>query len=404
MKFDLIIFVNAKELKGSSAAEIHRLPLIESLVKYLREKGKILVVTHYVSLLADLWRYPVRIFKHILRPAERRISDNFFIYTPLVFFNLVIGRRIVFVKNFTKVQIKRQLQRVFNRNGFSQNVPKVVWLSHPYHIDYIDIVRTEKVIVYDCLEEFSLIGRSERDMRIVDVEKNLAEQVNIILAAGYSHTERLKKVNSQTYNFPQGVDCAKFALQPNFCNFFADDIKKIPTPRIGFCGCLKDYDNFELLEKIVSLQSEWSFVFVGGVAANISSRFNKLKSLSNVYFLGWREPKLLPYYLREFDVGIIISKVNELTNTFSPYKLYEYIGAGIPVVSTPIREVLQYEDIVEIADEPEQFVVAIARCLKQDRSEAERRRLFVLKKNSWDSRAKFALNLFHRELQKSCIK
>jgi hypothetical protein len=51
--------------------------------------------------------------------------------------------------------------------------------------------------------------------------------------------------------------------------------------------------------------------------------------------------------------------MNEATRFISPTKTPEFLAAGVPVVSTPIRDVVRpYGDkgLVEIASTPEQFV------------------------------------------------
>lgn len=267
MSFDLIMFVNAKELMGMSAAETHRLPLIYSLARHLRNRGRVLVVKHYVSLCADFPRYPRKAVRRMLSRYERGTGDNLFFYTPVILFNLAVGRHFATLRRLNRSQLQAQFRRVLNKYGFSSATPRVVWLSHPLHIDYLGLVG-ERVAAYDCLEEFSLVGQAERNIGIVEVEKALARRVNIILAAGLSHTERLMKENPRTYDFPAAVDAEKFGKVSDPKIHVAEEIRRIAQPRIGFSGCLKSHDDFDLLEKIIFLRASWSFVFVGEVAAS----------------------------------------------------------------------------------------------------------------------------------------
>lgn len=398
INFDLIMFVNSQNLKGATAAEIHRLPLIYSLGRAMRGYGKVLVVTHYLSLSADFIRHPKKVFQAAFKGTGESIGENIFVYRPVVTFNLALARYFPLLLKITRMQLKAQLQNVLAGWGFSSTTARAVWLSHPYHIDYMGLVG-ERVAAYDCLEEFSLVGCTNRHFSIVEVEKKLTRKVDFVLAAGLSHTERLRKVNSRTYDFPAAIDLDKFSKAMDAGITVAEEIESIPKPRIGFCGCLKSYDDFDLLEKIVSMRPEWSFVFVGEIAANAANRFSRLKTFKNVYHTGWRSAKDIPRYIKGFDVGMIVCKVNELTNTFSPYKLYDYIGAGVPVVSTPIRESLRFKGTIEIGAEPAEFVSAIERCLSQDRYEFSEKRRSIMETENWDNRAGFALNLFREQLE-----
>ena len=75
-----------------------------------------------------------------------------------------------------------------------------------------------------------------------------------------------------------------------------------------------------------------------------------------MHFLGRKSYAELPAYCRQFDVGLIPFKLNELTRAVNPIKLREYLAAGLPVISTPLPEVAIYEQMVNLADTPEEFV------------------------------------------------
>jgi hypothetical protein len=399
MNFDLVVFSKAKELIGGNAAEIHRLPLFNSLSKHLKGMGKVVIVTHYVSLLVDIFRNPKLVMRRLCGRYERKISDNLFVYTPVILFNLKICRCIPILRGFTRSQIRRQLLKFFDCYKFFSIYPKVIWVSHPYHIDYLGLLPAETLSIYDCLDGFDIIGDSENKVKSQEYEKKLAKKVDIVFASGLSNTERMQKINFRTYNFPQAVDKDRFTKKLHSGVSVAKDIECIPGPRIGFCGCLKSYDDLDLFEQIIALCPKWSFVVVGEVAADIFDQFARLNKLQNMFFLGWKDARLLPSYLQYFDVGIILSKVNEVTNTFSPYKLYEYFGAGIPVVSTPIREVLQFRDIIEIATMPEEYISAIEKSLLKNSEMLRSKYMRIIESENWDCRAKFAIDLIQRALK-----
>lgn len=46
----------------------------------------------------------------------------------------------------------------------------------------------------------------------------------------------------------------------------------------------------------------------------------------------------VPHLLKEFDYGLIPFKINELTESVDPVKYYEYIAAGLPVISSCFGE------------------------------------------------------------------
>ena len=60
-----------------------------------------------------------------------------------------------------------------------------------------------------------------------------------------------------------------------------------------------------------------------------------LKGFTNNYFR----------YVWQFDVAVIPFKINDITLMTSPIKLFEYFACHKPVVSTPLPECKQYEEV-----------------------------------------------------------
>ncbi|MFC7667436.1 hypothetical protein ACFQT0_08565 [Hymenobacter humi] len=93
-----------------------------------------------------------------------------------------------------------------------------------------------------------------------------------------------------------------------------------------------------------------------------------LPRTSNVHYLGGKDYKELPAYLKGWEVATLLFADNESTKFISPTKTPEYLAAGNPVVSTPIRDVVRpYGDLklVQIADNAADFGAAIATALTQ---------------------------------------
>jgi hypothetical protein len=103
----------------------------------------------------------------------------------------------------------------------------------------------------------------------------------------------------------------------------------------------------------------WSFVLIGEAATDI----RPIQGLANVHLLGRRPYAQLPDYARGLDVGMIPFRVNDLTRAVNPIKLREYLSAGLPVVSTPLPEVERYRQLVGIARDADEFVLACSRAM-----------------------------------------
>ena len=86
----------------------------------------------------------------------------------------------------------------------------------------------------------------------------------------------------------------------------------------------------------------------------------------NIWYLGGKPYKNLPAYLAGWDVALMPFALNRATRFISPTKTPEYLAAGRPVVSTPIRDVVRpygEQGLVRIAGTTAEFLAAYTAAL-----------------------------------------
>jgi hypothetical protein len=89
-------------------------------------------------------------------------------------------------------------------------------------------------------------------------------------------------------------------------------------------------------------------------------------------------------------VALIPYVLGPMVQFIYPTKLNDYLGAGLPVVSTCLPELDGCpEDIVTRVGSPDAFIAAVERLLplRHDRAAIERRVAFA-RDNSWEARAR----------------
>lgn len=163
------------------------------------------------------------------------------------------------------------------------------------------------------------------------------------------------------------------------------DIRIIPKPICGYIGSIDEWFDFELLDQVIWKNSEISFVLIGPINPAVADKAKVMeKKFSNLYLLGRKPYELLPYYLKWIDVCIIPFKVNTLTVSVNPTKLYEYLAANKPVVSTNLPEVERYEGdgVVYIAKNRTEFVDKLKYSLNHQPNKEKMDK--IANENSWN--------------------
>lgn len=396
--FDIIMYANAEAIDTTTVHNEVRIPLIQGLAKALPNGGKLLVVTHYLSLLAAPVRQPRRILNYMTQSHLRQDADNLWVYTPSIPINLAVAFKMPGVLSLCRLYFGTLMRRILRSLGFSSLTPRVVWTSSPFHFYYRNLVE-EKLTVYDCYDDYSIIGGGPPDRDTLELERYYASQVDIILTAARRQYERLEPRNANIHYFPNAVDFYFFNQATKKSIAIARALKDIPKPIVGLMGGISNWYNFEMLQEVVSSRRDWSFVFIGQLFPNAKDYMTTLQNFPNFHFLGWQKFEDLPRFLKGFDVAIMPYRLSDLGHSVHPDKMYQYMAAGLPIVATPIREVVQFSNVIELAQGGGNFCAAIERSLYQRNYAKIHKGIAIAQRESWNARAETAVNLIMNNLK-----
>ena len=227
---------------------------------------------------------------------------------------------------------------------------------------------------------------------MADMEKELMEKSDVCFATARQLLEDRKEWSSNFHLIPNGAEFEHFSRVQTEKLPVPSEMQKIKGPIVGFVGGISDWINLELIEEAATELPNYSFIMIGPVDTDIDG----LKRLKNVFFLGPKSYTDLPNYIQCFDMCLIPFKINKLTKSVNPIKMYEYFSSGKPVIATPMQEVVLFKDIVDIVENKEQMVQAITNIAENsdeyNSQEAINKRRQIGKENSWDSRWNKALS------------
>lgn len=308
---------------------------------------------------------------------------NLWVLSPLL---IPAAHRYPVIKKINTLMLEWLIKRHCNNNLFFE---PLIWTYHPFMLDVIAKLNYHKII-YHCVDDLSSVPGIDKNYYIQE-ENKLLHLSDKVYVTTESLRDRCLKQQKNTEYFPNVVDFEHFSqalkLQP-----IPKDIEDIPEPRIIYHGVLSDFKlDFELLLDIAETNKNLNLVLLGDEREGQQNEtFERIKKLSNVYALGYKKYKLLPQYLSHMNVAIIPTQINDYTNFMFPMKYYEYLAAGIPVVSTALKFTESVSNGLFVARDVNEFSLYLNEAIRVGKFSYSEAKSFV-GENTWTARTKLML-------------
>ena len=230
-------------------------------------------------------------------------------------------------------------------------------------------------------DEYSV---SENEVGIKPEERALITKVDQVFIHSPQLMEKKGSINPCSTFIPNGVDFEAYAhpaLEPK-------DLSAISRPRVGYTGSLKKQLDWPLILELTKRHRDWSFVFVGPKSphSEIVAARRRSHIRSECLFLCPKSAHDLATYPKHFDACIMPYRVDAYTNNIYPLKLHEYLASGRPIVSTPIRPLLDFSNVIALADGSDQWSNALSLALERVTtcSDAAAARQNIASQYDWD--------------------
>ncbi len=236
--------------------------------------------------------------------------------------------------------------------GREAKSPRVFWYYTPMALAFSSELECD-LCIYDNMDELSLFRGASQEL--LDLEAALFDRADLVFTGGMSLYEAKRNRHRSVHCFPSSIEFDHFVKARSITEEPKDQAG-IPGPRLGFFGVIDERMDLDLLGRVAELRPDWQFVMIGPVVKIDPA---SLPRRDNIHWLGGKNYKELPNYLAGWDVGFMNFALNEATRFISPTKTPEFLAAGVPVVSTPITDVVRpygEKGLVEIAKTPLEVV------------------------------------------------
>ncbi|MFC0215271.1 glycosyltransferase [Paenibacillus chartarius] len=249
---------------------------------------------------------------------------------------------------------------------------RLLWSSWSKMLGHASRFRPNRT-VYDCVDDFP---DWEAD------EKKWAHVADLIVCTAEHLQEKMRALVPDKPNvlIRNGCDWNHFAAKPSGRSPALSALPPTAGYRIGYVGAWAPWVDEQLVRKTAAAFPDSQLVIVG---PKLRSDADDLGP--NVFNLGYMDYQELPLLLAGLDVCLIPFRLNRITESTNPIKVYEYLAAGKPVVSTGLPEVRKLAPTVSVADDHESFIEAVRLALTTTPEERERLSQYA-RSFSWEQR------------------
>lgn len=323
--------------------------------------------------LYDLNRLFIKLRDWNIQPQQSEFN-NLEIMSPLV----IPAYHIKAIRGINKFLLSQQIRKRLRKNLSKK---PILWLSGPTPVDMVGRLN-ETLSIYYCGDEFSEYPGVSKEA-IINMEKELFSKVDMVIVSSKKLYEAKKMYNKNISIVTHGVDFELFNKDNNVNKPIPEELKNIKRPIIGFYGLIADWIDTELLQYVAQKKPEWSIVLIGKKVVSLSN----LEKLSNVHWLGPISYKKLPFYSRHFDVALMLYKAGKWSRFVNPLKMFEYMAAGLSIVSPYVPELEKYNKIIKLASSKEEFLEKINESLQESDKNYLLEGINIAREETWQKKA-----------------
>ncbi len=261
----------------------------------------------------------------------------------------------------------------------------LLWLN-PHSAVHLVGKMGESAVIYDITDDWISLTQASWLVDLIRAQDAaLCACADAVIVCSEKLYEMKQGMASRLALIPNGVEAEHYASVLDRSLPLPTVAASWPRPVFGYTGTLHpDRVDVPLVEQLARGLTAGTVVLIGPNHLTSEDR-NRLGQVPNVVLLGPQPYQRLPDYMRAFDVCITPHRVTPFTESLNPIKLWEYLAAGKPIVSTNVAGFRDYPQYVGIAANAAEFLSLSQAALTEDPS-VGRARQAEAGRHSWDAR------------------
>jgi glycosyltransferase involved in cell wall biosynthesis len=289
--------------------------------------------------------------------------------------SLAVGRAI------NDALFRRHVRKIAGRVGLRN---PVLWLN-PHYAVHAAGRMGESAVIYDITDDWTTLTQSPRLVqRIKEQDAELCRRADATIVCSERLRDMKRELATCLHLIPNGVDARHYARVLDGGATIPEEAHNWPKPVLGYTGTLHpDRVDVGLIESLAK-SHEGSVVLVGPNYLSADDNQRLLRA-GNVFIPGPVPYARIPDYMAAFDVCITPHRMTPFTESLNPIKLWEYLAAGLPIVSTDVAGFRDYPQFVRLARTPAEFAAACRQALAEGGTKSALRREEAAR-HSWGSR------------------
>lgn len=287
------------------------------------------------------------------------------------------------------------------RYFFAAHNTELIWCFDPEDSYLASLLGKEVTVLYDVIDYLSSVNAEVKSF-LEQQHLQLLKKSDLVVANSHILHKHISKVRSDVKLVPQGFDVNSFQhtektkhskIFSSFLNIL--EKRRGRNPVITYIGTLSFRIDYALLTGVIQSLPTYTFCLPKTILEWRSEDDavpweEKLKELELMPNIVWY-PSIARYevaaLLKHTDIGIIPYDLAYTLNQYCfPMKFFEYLYAGVRILSTPITELTYYKDYVSLKYDTKSWVEDI----REQGKRQKRVDTFVTRKlclqHSWESK------------------